>query len=94
MTFMHVTKARHLTSAACSKTVKTRRAEMHTARSIVSGGEPSALMEEEVLTLSDEERMSLLQKAGITNIAIDSVQVLAIKVGMAIPWNGLRQLRR
>ena len=66
---------------------------MHTARSIVSGGEPSALMEE-VLTLSDEERMSLLQKAGITNIAIDSVQVLAIKVGMAIPWNGLRQLRR
>ena len=45
-------------------------------------------MEEEVLTLSDEERMSLLQKAGITNIAIDSVQVLAIKVGMAIPWNG------
>ena len=67
---------------------------MQTARSIVSGGEPSALMEEEVLTLSDEERMSLLQKAGITNIAIDSVQVLAIKVGMAIPWNGLRQLRR
>ena len=66
---------------------------MHTARSIVSGGEPSALMEG-VLTLSDEERMSLLQKAGITNIAIDSVQVLAIKVGMAIPWNGLRQLRR
>ena len=67
---------------------------MQTARSIVSGGEPSALMEEEVLTLSDEERMSLLQKAGITNIAIDSVQVLAIKVGMAIPWNGLRQLRQ
>ena len=66
---------------------------MQTARSIVRGGEPSALMEEEVLTLSDEERMSLLQKAGITNIAIDSVQVLAIKVGMAIPWNGLRQLR-
>eukprot|EP00731_Ephydatia_muelleri_P028813 Em0020g457a len=45
------------------------------------------------LTLSDKEKMSLLQKAGITNIAIDSVQVLAIKVGMAIPWNGLRQLR-
>ena len=64
---------------------------MQTARSIVSGGEPSALMEEEVLTLSEEERMSLLQKAGITNIAIDSVQVLAIKVGMAIPWNGLRR---
>ena len=32
---------------------------MQTARSIVSGGEPSDLMEKEVLTLSDEERKSL-----------------------------------
>ena len=48
---------------------------MKTARSIVSGGEPSDLMEKEVLTLSDEERKSLLQKAAITNVAIDSAQV-------------------
>ncbi|KAL5516703.1 hypothetical protein EMCRGX_G002107 [Ephydatia muelleri] len=67
---------------------------MQTARSIVSGGEPSDLMEKEVLTLSDEERKSLLQKAGITNVAIDSAQVLAIKAGLAIPWNKMRLLRR
>ncbi|KAL5500540.1 hypothetical protein EMCRGX_G012118 [Ephydatia muelleri] len=94
MTFMHVTKARHPTSAACSRTVKTRCSEMQTARSIVSGGEPSDLMVKEVLTLSDEERKSLLQKAGITNVAIDSAQVLAIKAGLAIPWNKMRLLRR
>ena len=67
---------------------------MQTARSIFSGGEPSDLMEKEVLTLSDEERKSLLQKAGITNVAIDSAQVLAIKAGLAIPWNKMRLLRR
>ena len=67
---------------------------MQTARSIVSGGEPSDLMEKEVLTLSHEERKSLLQKAGITNVAIDSAQVLAIKAGLAIPWNKMRLLRR
>ena len=67
---------------------------MQTSRSIVSGGEPSVLMEKEVLSLSDEERKSLLQKAGIMNIAIDSAQVLAIKAGLAIPWNKMRLLRR
>mgnify|MGYP003417429548 FL=1 len=67
---------------------------MQTSRSIVSGGEPSVLMEKEVLSLSDKERKSLLQKAGIMNIAIDSAQVLAIKAGLAIPWNKMRLLRR
>ena len=62
-------------------------------RHIVSRGEPSALMENEVLTLSDEEQKSLLQKASISNIAIGSAEVLAIKAGLAIPWNRMR-LRR
>ena len=51
MIFMKLTKARHPTTAACSRTVKTRCSEMHTARSVISGGEPSALLESEVLTL-------------------------------------------
>ena len=67
---------------------------MQTVRSIISGGESSVLMENEVLTLSDEERKSLLQKAGISNIAIGSAEVLAIKAGMAILWNRMRLLRR
>eukprot|EP00731_Ephydatia_muelleri_P000867 Em0001g867a len=45
MIFMKLTKARHPTTAACSRTVKTRCSEMHTARSVISGGEPSALLE-------------------------------------------------
>ena len=51
MIFMKLTKARHPTKAACSRTVKTRCSEMHTARSVICGGEPSTLLESEVLTL-------------------------------------------
>ena len=67
---------------------------MHTARSVISGGEPSALLESEVLTLNDEEKKSLLEKAGITNVSIGPAEVLAIKTGLTIPWNRLRLLRR
>ena len=64
-------------------------------RSIVSGGEPSALIQNEVLALNDEERRALLQKAGISStIAIGAAEGLAIKAGLVIPWNKLRLLRR
>ena len=55
-------------------------------RSIVSGGEPTALIQNEVLVLNDEERRALLQKAGISStIAIGAAEVLAIKAGLVIP---------
>eukprot|EP00731_Ephydatia_muelleri_P029824 Em0021g347a len=69
-------KSQQPTTAACSRTVKTRCAEM---QSIISGGKSSVLMENE--------------KAGISNNAISSAEVLAIKAGMAIPWNRMRLLR-
>ena len=72
-----------------------RCSEMQRTRSILSGGEASALIQEEVLIFSDEERRSLLDKAGISSsIEIGAAQVLVIKAGLAIPWNKLRLLRR
>ena len=63
-------------------------------RSIVSGEEPSVLIQNEVLVLNDEERRALLQKAGISStIAIGAAEVLEIKAGLVIPWNKLRLLR-
>ena len=71
MTFIQVT------TAVSSRTVKMRCSEMQTVRSIVSGGEPSALIQNEVLVLNDEERRALLQKAGISStIAIGAAEVL------------------
>ena len=59
---------------------------MQTMRSIVSGGEPSALIQNEVLVLNDKEIRALLQKAGISStIAIGAAEVLAIKAGLVIP---------
>ncbi|KAL5486459.1 hypothetical protein EMCRGX_G018937 [Ephydatia muelleri] len=94
MTFMQVTKAKQQTTSACSRTMKMRCSEMQRIRSIVSGGEASALIQKEVLTLSDKERQCLLATAGISSsIEIGPAQVLAIKAGLAIPWNKLRLLR-
>ena len=62
---------------------------------IVSGGEPSALMQEELRMLSDEERNDLLEKSGIsTQIEISAEQGLAIKAGLSLPWFRLRHLKR
>ena len=95
MTFMQVTKAKQQTTSTCSRTTKIRCSEMQRIQSIVSGGEASALIQKEVLTLSDEERQCLLATAGISSsIEIGPAQVLAIKAGLAIPWNKLRLLRR
>ncbi|KAL5475254.1 hypothetical protein EMCRGX_G027330 [Ephydatia muelleri] len=68
---------------------------MQMIRSVLSAGEPTALIQREVLTLSDEERRALLDKAGIlSTIEIGAAETLAIKAGLAIPWNKLRLLRR
>jgi hypothetical protein len=68
---------------------------MQMIRSVLSAGEPTALIQREVLTLSDEERRALLDTAGIlSTIEIGAAETLAIKAGLAIPWNKLRLLRR
>eukprot|EP00731_Ephydatia_muelleri_P020662 Em0013g389a len=69
------------TGGAVKLTVKQRCRELDTIRSIVSGGKPSALMQEELRMLSDEERNDLLEKSGIsTQIEISAEQGLAIKL--------------
>ena len=90
MTFMQVTKAKQQTTAACSKT---RCSEMQ--QSNVSG-EASALIQTEVLTHSDEKRRCLLASycTNLISMEIGPAQVLAIKAGLAIPWNKLRLLRQ
>ena len=67
---------------------------MQRIQSIVSG-EASALIQTDVLTLSDEERQCLLASAARISSSIEIVPapVLAIKAGLAIPWNKLRLLR-
>eukprot|EP00731_Ephydatia_muelleri_P009645 Em0005g231a len=81
--------------AVCSRTLKSRCSELQAIRRVVSGGQPSVLLQNEVLSLGDEQRRALLKEAGISDeIKIGPAEVLAIKVGLAIPWNKIRILRR
>ena len=92
---MQVTKSHNPTTAVCTRTLKSRCSELQDIQRIVSGGEPSALLQSEVLSLSDKERKSLLKEAGISDeIKIGPAEALAIKVGIAIPWYQIRLLRR
>ena len=53
------------------------------------------LLQNEVLSLGDEQRRALLKEAGISDeIIIGPAEVLAIKVGLAIPWNKIQILRK
>ena len=69
---------------------------MQMIRSVLSAEEPTALIQREVLTLSDDEKeLYWPDKAGIlSTIEIGAAETLAIKAGLAIPWNKLRLLRR
>ena len=68
---------------------------MQSIRSIISGGDSSALIQREVLTLTDKEHQSLLDEAGISSSReIGAAEILAIKAGLAMPWNKLRLLRQ
>ena len=53
------------------------------------------LLQNEVLSLGDEQRTALLKEAGISDeIKIGPAEVLAINVDLAIPWNKIQVLRR
>eukprot|EP00731_Ephydatia_muelleri_P023934 Em0016g205a len=95
VTFMRITNPHNSTTAVCSRTLKSRCSELQAIRRFVSGGQPSVLLQNEVLSLGDEQRRALLKEAGISDeIKIGPAEVLAIKVGLAIPWNKIRILRR
>ena len=93
MTLMQVTKAKQQTTAACSST---RCSEMQRIQSNVSG-EASALISKQKFSPSvmKSDNVCWLVTARISSsIEIVPAQVLAIKAGLAIPWNKLRLLRR
>ena len=64
---MHVTNAHNLTAVSttiCTRTLQSRCSELQDIRRI---GEPSALLQSDVLSLNDEERKSLLKEVGIAD---------------------------
>ncbi len=80
-------------SEASPKTIHRRCLEMSNVRAVVSGGTSSELLQKEVHTLPKEERHTLLADGGF-GVEIPAEKGLAMKAGLAIPWNKLRIIRR
>lgn len=58
-------------------------------RDLVSGGDSTSQLREEIRHLSRSERQELLHSAGFT-LEIPAEQGLAMKADLGIPWNKLR----
>ena len=66
---------------------------MEHVRQLVSSGDSTAQLQEEMKHLNKQERQQLLLDAGFT-LDISPEQGLAMKADLGIPWNKLRVLRR
>ena len=78
---------------ASKRTLKRRADEIGRFRSLVSGGDTCVQMGAEIKYLSQEHREKILLRAQLP-LKIPSDHALAMKAGLAIPWNKLRELKR
>ena len=62
-------------------------------RTTISKDSSISQLQDELKTLTREERQEILKSAGVT-IDIPPEQGLAMKADLAIPWNKLRIIRR
>lgn len=81
------------TADASSKTIARRIKTMDKVRDLVSCGDSSTQLREEIKHLSKTERQELLHTAGFT-LDIPPEQGLAMKADLGLPWNKLRIIRR
>ena len=67
---------------------------MDQVREAISKGSCVDQLQNEVKSLTKEDRQSLLQTATDDTVAVSANDVLAMKADLSIPWNKLRVLRR
>jgi len=86
---VRVTTPRVDSQKASQRTRHRRSGEISSIRQVVSGGAQIEQPQDEVHTLSEDERRQLLLK-----IQIPVEEGLAMKADLSIPWNEMRTLRR
>ena len=62
-------------------------------RDVVSGGDSDRQLQLELKSFTKEDREKLLRGAGFT-ISVPAGQGLAMRCGVGLPWNQLRELRK
>ena len=96
MTFVKVTKPRINSSKATRRTVRVRSAEIHEHRSLVSGGDNTTQLQNEMKLCSRVERERILAELNNSSFAVSVTtnESLAMKADLNIPWSKLRVVRR
>ena len=85
----------HVDSQKASQRTRYRRSgEINSIRQVVRGGPQIQQFQDEVHTLSEDERRQLLLQSKPLQIQIPVEEGLAMKADLGIPWNEMRTLRR
>lgn len=91
---VRVTTPRVDSQKASQRTRHRRSGEISSIRQVVSGGAQIEQLQDEVHTLSEDERRQLLLQSKPLQIQIPVEEGLAMKADLSIPWNEMRTLRR
>ena len=86
LTFARITKAEHPLSKASRSTKYRCNKQAQNLNEVLTCNDASALLREEIQSLSCNEKNDLLKKAGIKVHVISPEQGLAIKANLTIPW--------
>ena len=90
---MQVTRPHAASSDVSRRTTSRQSQELQQLREVISGGDASKQLQDELHCLSSEERKQLLRDSGF-RLDVSAEQGLAMKADLAIPWNQLRTIRR
>lgn len=88
-----MTKSTVSSSEASQRTLRRRSSEIEQHRTVASGGAKLSQLQDEMKTLSSDERQHLLQDMTF-KIEIPALTGLAMKADLSLPWNKMRNMKR
>ena len=95
ITFVPITTPRVSSDKASQRTKHRRAVSLQNVREVISAGSSTAQFVEEARSQSVAEREALLEGLqGGMKVIIPPLESLAMKTGMILPWNAMRQIRR
>lgn len=87
LSLVRVRSTRVSTDDASRWTVRHRSRQIASVRQVVSGGEATAQLQDEMAILSDDERKEIMKPVTTVMTPEDT---LAMKAGALLPWNKIR----
>jgi hypothetical protein len=90
---MKITNSSIPSSKSSTSTLRRRSNEMSRVRKVLSVGDESVQMSQEIRMIPKEERNELMKNANF-HIVVPPEEGLAMKADLCLPWKKLRMMRR